>query len=79
MGLGHRDARRSGGAFILAGFVAMFNYLTPSGSFVIVARVVEINCGFSPATSSRILPTKTSAPRPSLRLARVAGAPDGSP
>src|SRR5262249_47692897 len=29
------------GASILAAFVAMFNYLTPSGSFVIVARVVE--------------------------------------
>jgi multidrug resistance efflux pump len=31
-----------GGAFILAAFVAMFNYLTPSGNFVIVARVVEV-------------------------------------
>jgi multidrug resistance efflux pump len=30
------------GAFILAVFMAMFNYLTPSGSFVIVSRVVEI-------------------------------------
>ena len=30
------------GAFILATFMAMFNYLTPSGSFVIVSRVVEV-------------------------------------
>jgi hypothetical protein len=30
------------GAFILAAFVAMFNYLTPSGSFVIVSRVIEV-------------------------------------
>src|ERR1700722_12448626 len=31
------------GAFILAVFVAMFNYLTPSGNFVIVSRVVEVS------------------------------------
>jgi multidrug resistance efflux pump len=30
------------GAFILAVFLAMFNYLTPSGSVVIVSRVVEV-------------------------------------
>ena len=30
------------GAFIIAVFMAMFNYLTPSGSFVIVSRVVEV-------------------------------------
>lgn len=30
------------GAFILALFLAMFNYLTPSGSFVVGSRVVEI-------------------------------------
>ena len=30
------------GVFILAVFMAMFNYLTPSGSFVIVSRVVEV-------------------------------------
>ena len=30
------------GAFILAAFVAMFNYLTPSGSFVIVSHVIEV-------------------------------------
>jgi len=30
------------GTFILAVFLAMFNYLTPSGSFVIVSRVVEV-------------------------------------
>jgi multidrug resistance efflux pump len=31
-----------GGAFILAVFLAMFNYLTPSGSLTVVSRVVEI-------------------------------------
>jgi multidrug resistance efflux pump len=30
------------GGFILAVFLAMFNYLTPSGSFVVTARVVEV-------------------------------------
>jgi multidrug resistance efflux pump len=30
------------GAFILAVFMAMFNYLTPSGSFVVISRVVEV-------------------------------------
>jgi multidrug resistance efflux pump len=30
------------GAFILAVFLAMFNYLTPSGSFVVSSRVVEV-------------------------------------
>jgi multidrug resistance efflux pump len=30
------------GAFILAVFLAMFNYLTPSGKFVVVSRVVEV-------------------------------------
>ena len=31
-----------GGAFILAVFLAMFNYLTPSGSFTVVSRVTEV-------------------------------------
>lgn len=30
------------GALILAVFLAMFNYLTPSGSFVVASRVVEV-------------------------------------
>jgi multidrug resistance efflux pump len=30
------------GAFILAVFLALFNFLTPSGSFVVVSRVVEV-------------------------------------
>jgi multidrug resistance efflux pump len=30
------------GAFILAAFLAFFNYLTPSGQFVIASRVVEV-------------------------------------
>lgn len=31
-----------GGVFILSVFLAMFNYLTPSGSFVVVSRVTEV-------------------------------------
>lgn len=31
-----------GGAFILAVFLALFNYLTPSGSFTVVSRVTEV-------------------------------------
>src|SRR4051812_838099 len=31
-----------GGASILAVFLAMFNYLTPSGSFTVTARVIEV-------------------------------------
>ncbi|BBC03304.1 MULTISPECIES: HlyD family secretion protein [Bradyrhizobium] len=30
------------GAFILSVFLAMFNYLTPSGSFVVISRVMEV-------------------------------------
>lgn len=30
------------GGFILATFLGMFNYLTPSGSFVVISRVVEV-------------------------------------
>ncbi|WP_167772157.1 hypothetical protein [Bradyrhizobium frederickii] len=30
------------GAFILSVFEAMFNYLTPSGSIVVISRVVEV-------------------------------------
>jgi multidrug resistance efflux pump len=39
------------GAFILAVFLAMFNYLTPSGSFVVASRVVEI----TPNVSGQII------------------------
>jgi multidrug resistance efflux pump len=49
-----------GGAFILAVFLAMFNYLTPSGSFVIVSRVVEV----TPNVSGQVIsiPVKTNVP-----------------
>jgi hypothetical protein len=30
------------GAFILAVFLALFNYLTPSGSIIVASRVVEV-------------------------------------
>jgi len=48
------------GASILAAFVAMFNYLTPSGSFVIVARVVEV----TPNVSGQIveIPVQPNVP-----------------
>src|SRR3954471_10743048 len=49
-----------GGAFILAVFLAMFNYLTPSGSFTIVARVIEV----TPNVSGQItdIPVKPNVP-----------------
>ena len=48
------------GAFILAVFVGMFNYLTPSGSFVIVSRVVEV----TPNVSGRVtaIPVQPNVP-----------------
>ena len=48
------------GAFILAVFVAMFSYLTPSGSFVIVSRVVEV----TPNVSGRVtaIPVQPNVP-----------------
>jgi multidrug resistance efflux pump len=49
-----------GGAFILAVFLAMFNSLTPSGSFVVVARVVEV----TPNVSGQVMaiPIKPNEP-----------------
>ncbi len=49
-----------GGAFILAVFLAMFNYLTPSGSLTVVSRVAEI----TPNVSGQIvsIPVKTNVP-----------------
>ena len=48
------------GAFILAVFLAMFNYLTPSGSFVVVSRVVEV----APNVSGEVIaiPVKPNVP-----------------
>jgi|GEM_PF-1230765 len=48
------------GAFILAVFLAMFNYLTPSGKFVIISRVVEV----TPNVSGQVIaiPVQTNAP-----------------
>jgi multidrug resistance efflux pump len=48
------------GAFILAVFLAMFNYLTPSGKFVIVSRVVEV----TPNVSGQVvaIPVETNVP-----------------
>jgi multidrug resistance efflux pump len=49
-----------GGAFILAVFLAMFNYLTPSGSFVVVSRVIEV----TPNVSGQVvaIPVKPNEP-----------------
>jgi multidrug resistance efflux pump len=49
-----------GGLFIVAVFLALFNYLTPSGKFVIVARVVEV----TPNVSGEVvaIPVKTNVP-----------------
>jgi multidrug resistance efflux pump len=49
-----------GGAFILAVFLAMFNYLTPSGSFTVVSRVVEV----TPNVSGQVteIPVKPNEP-----------------
>lgn len=46
------------GAFILTVFLAMFNYLTPSGSLTVVSRVVEV----TPNVSGQIvsIPVKTN-------------------
>jgi multidrug resistance efflux pump len=48
------------GAFILAVFMAMFNYLTPSGSFVIGSRVIEV----TPNVSGQVveIPVKPNEP-----------------
>ena len=48
------------GAFILAVFLGMFNHLTPSGSFVVGSRVVEV----APNVSGQVteIPVKTNVP-----------------
>jgi multidrug resistance efflux pump len=48
------------GAFILAVFLALFNYLTPSGSIIVASRVVEV----IPNVSGEIVavPVKTNVP-----------------
>jgi multidrug resistance efflux pump len=48
------------GAFILAVFLALFNYLTPSGSFVVISRVMEV----TPNVSGQVIaiPVKPNQP-----------------
>jgi len=48
------------GAFILAVFLALFNYLTPSGSFVVISRVMEV----TPNVSGQVIeiPVKPNEP-----------------
>lgn len=49
-----------GGAFILAIFLAMFNYLTPAGDFTVVARVIEVTPNVSGQVQS--IPVATNEP-----------------
>ena len=49
-----------GGAFILAVFLAMFNYLTPSGSFTVVSRVIEVTPNVSGQVTA--IPVKPNEP-----------------
>jgi multidrug resistance efflux pump len=48
------------GGFILAVFLAMFNYLTPSGSFVVISRVVEVTPNVSGQVTT--IPVQTNVP-----------------
>jgi multidrug resistance efflux pump len=48
------------GAFILAVFLAMFNYLTPTGSLTVVSRIVEVTPNVSGQVVS--IPVKTNVP-----------------
>ena len=48
------------GAFILAVFLAMFNYLTPSGGLTVISRVVEITPNVSGQVAS--IPVETNVP-----------------
>ena len=49
-----------GGAVILAVFLAMFNHLTPSGSFTVVSRVIEVTPNVSGLVTA--IPVKTNEP-----------------
>ena len=49
-----------GGAFILAVFLAMFNHLTPSGSFTVVSRVIEVTPNVSGQVTA--IPVKPNEP-----------------
>ena len=63
-----------GGAFILAVFLAMFNYLTPSGSFVVVSRVIEV----TPNVAGQVvaIPVKPDVPvKAGIVLFRIDPAP----
>ena len=59
-GWGSGSVTMLGGAFILAVFLAMFNYLTPSGSVTVVSRVVEV----TPNVTGQVIsiPVKTNFP-----------------
>src|SRR5262245_13084172 len=48
------------GAFILAVFLGLFNYLTPSGSFTVVSRVVEVTPNVSGEVTD--IPVKPNVP-----------------
>ena len=48
------------GAFILAVFLALFNYLPPTGSLTVISRVAEITPNVSGQVVS--IPIKTDVP-----------------
>ena len=49
-----------GGMFILAVFLAMFNHLTPSGTFTVVSRVIEVTPNVSGQVTA--IPVKPNEP-----------------
>jgi len=49
-----------GGVFILAVFLAMFNHLTPSGTFTVVSRVIEVTPNVSGQVTA--IPVKPNQP-----------------
>jgi multidrug resistance efflux pump len=59
-----------GGAFILAVFLAMFNHLTPSGSFTVVSRVIEMTPNVSGlVTAIPVKPMQSAPVPPNVRYA----------
>src|SRR3984893_8187468 len=60
-----------GGAFILAVFLALFNYLTPSGSFTVVSRVTEVTPNVSGQVIEIPVKRRLGDPLPLFHTRRV--------
>src|SRR3984893_4248804 len=60
-----------GGAFILAVFLALFNYLTPSGSFTVVSRVTEVTPNVSGQVIEIPVKRRIGDPPPLIHTRRV--------